>query len=80
MTSELALGVGPHMYDEDDRCICGGLIVWFDYPPIGNGCEVEGKPWAPEVRLKDPAERKADNRAAALGQIYDPETGRYVYA
>lgn len=40
-----------HKDDGDDRCVCGGLIVYFEDAPVpGEGCDVEGHPWyVPEI-------------------------------
>lgn len=70
--------MNEHMYGGDERCVCGGLVVWFDDPPIGNGCEVEGKPWAKEVRLRDPEERAYDRRCESIGMIWDEGRLKYV--
>ena len=42
-----------HRYSVDeDRCTCGGNVVWFDGK--GEGCEVQGKPWAkPKPRKEE---------------------------
>lgn len=43
-----------HRYEPDtDRCVCGGVIVYYDTWPgdpepergVGEGCEVAGLPW-----------------------------------
>jgi hypothetical protein len=57
-----------HKYGEDDRCICGAIIVYFEdaKPHPGAGCEKEGKPWNWEVRRLDPQERRDDERFGEL--------------
>ncbi len=74
-----------HQYEEDDRCICGGQVVYHeDTIPPGNGCEAEGKPWAWDVRLKDPQERRDDARYGIMEryQFMTPKgmTGSIIYA
>jgi hypothetical protein len=35
-----------HKPGEDDRCACGGIIVYFeDARPSGEGCDQQGHPW-----------------------------------
>jgi hypothetical protein len=54
-----------HRYGPDDRCICGGLAVYFeDDERPGHGCEVEGRPWARAVARLDPQVRRDEARAA----------------
>jgi len=40
-----------HKPGSDDRCTCGGQILYFeDSAPVGEGCEIQGHPWnAPEL-------------------------------
>jgi hypothetical protein len=36
-----------HRYNWDtDRCVCGGVVVYFENGETGDGCEVYGHPWA----------------------------------
>jgi hypothetical protein len=51
-----------HRYDSDDRCVCGGEVVWFADRPVGNGCSVEGRPWAKAVAKRDPQNRRRKNK------------------
>jgi hypothetical protein len=64
MAKNPAIGA-KHRYWTDDRCRCGGIVVYYEDPDIngnvGNGCEVQGTVWPQDVRLLDPQERKARN-------------------
>lgn len=59
-----------HYYDEDERCVCGGLVVYFEdnFPP-GHGCEVQGQPWNEKFRLLDPQERRWEREIARRGGL-----------
>jgi hypothetical protein len=41
-------GTAEHRFTVDtDRCVCGGMVVYFEDQEIpGEGCEVQGRPWA----------------------------------
>jgi hypothetical protein len=52
-----------HRYFNNDRCICGGEVVYHeDTTPPGDGCSADGKPWLKSVRLYDPQVRRAEGR------------------
>jgi hypothetical protein len=55
-----------HRYDCDGRCVCGGVVVYFeDGVRVGHGCEVQGRPWDVGVARLDPQVRRDEEWANA---------------